>query len=69
MNLRALVVEIQDDGEGFVPGQEGVGLANVRSRLGLLYKGRHEFDILGAAGRGTLVVLRLPLEATVPGEA
>ena len=64
-----LVVEIQDDGEGFVPGQEGVGLANVRSRLGLLYKGRHQFDILGAAGRGTLVILRLPLDATVLGEA
>jgi sensor histidine kinase YesM len=64
-----LVVEIQDDGEGFVPGQEGVGLANVRSRLGLLYKGRHQFDILGAAGHGTLVVLRLPLDATVLGEA
>ena len=64
-----LVLEIQDDGEGFVPGREGVGLANVRSRLGLLYKGRHQLEILGAAGRGTLVILRLPLEATVPGEA
>jgi len=41
----------------------------VRSRLGLLYKGRHQFDILGATGHGTLVVLRLPLDATVLGEA
>jgi LytS/YehU family sensor histidine kinase len=59
----SLVLEIQDDGEGFVPGHEGVGLANVRSRLGLLYKGRHQLDILGASGRGTLVVLRLPFDA------
>ena len=57
-----LVIEIQDDGEGFVPGREGVGLANVRSRLGLLYKGKHQLDIPGAAGRGTLVILRLPLD-------
>ncbi len=58
-----LVIEIQDDGEGFVSGREGVGLANVRSRLGLLYKGKHRLDILGASGRGTLVILRLPLDA------
>ncbi len=57
-----LVLEIQDDGEGFVPGREGVGLANVRSQLGLLYKGRQQFDILGSLGHGTLVVLRLPLD-------
>ena len=56
--------EIQDDGEGYIPGREGVGLANVRSRLGLLYKGRHQIEILGASGRGTLVVLRLPLDIT-----
>ena len=64
----SLVLEIQDDGEGFVPGREGVGLANVRSRLGLLYKGRHQLDILGGPGRGTLVILRLPLNATGEGQ-
>ena len=56
-----LVLEIQDDGEGYLPGREGVGLANVRSRLGLLYKGRYQMEIIGAPGRGTLVTLRLPL--------
>ena len=56
----SLVLEIQDDGEGYVPGPEGVGLKTVRSRLGLLYKGRHQLDILGVVGRGTLVTLRLP---------
>jgi len=64
-----LVLEIQDDGEGFVPGREGVGLANVRSRLGLLYKGRTQLELLGAPGRGTLVVLRIPQEASPAGEA
>jgi len=65
----SLVLEIQDDGEGYIPGREGVGLANVRSRLGLLYKGRGQLDLLGAAGRGTLVVLRLPLDPVRAGEA
>jgi two-component system LytT family sensor kinase len=59
----ALVLEVQDDGEGYVPGREGVGLANVRSRLGLVYKGRHRMDIFGAPGRGTLIILRLPLDS------
>jgi LytS/YehU family sensor histidine kinase len=65
----SLVLEIQDDGEGFVPGREGLGLTNVRSRLGLLYKGKHQIDILGASGRGTLVILRLPLNATGEGQS
>jgi LytS/YehU family sensor histidine kinase len=63
-----LVLEVQDDGEGFVPGREGVGLANVRSRLGLIYKGRHQLSILGAPNRGTLVSLRLPLNLGGEGE-
>ncbi len=57
-----LVLEVQDDGEGFVAGREGVGLSNVRARLGLLYQGRHHIDILGASGKGTLVVLRIPMD-------
>ncbi|WP_306589694.1 sensor histidine kinase [Geothrix sp. 21YS21S-4] len=58
----SLVIEVQDDGEGFKAGREGVGLGNVRARLGLLYKGRHHIDLLGAPSRGTLVTLRLPLD-------
>lgn len=56
-----LVLEVQDDGEGFRPGREGTGLANVRARLGLLHGGRAELEILTAPRRGTLVALRLPL--------
>jgi sensor histidine kinase YesM len=69
LDSEALTLEVQDDGEGFVPGREGVGLANVRARLGLIYKGRQRLDILGAPGRGTLVTLRLPLDADGEGTA
>ncbi|MBK8794333.1 MAG: histidine kinase [Holophaga sp.] len=61
-----LVLEVQDDGEGFVAGREGVGLSNVRARLGLLYRGQHRIDILGASGKGTLVTLRLPMDVPSP---
>ncbi|WLT33085.1 sensor histidine kinase [Geothrix sp. PMB-07] len=57
-----LVLEIRDDGEGYLPGREGVGLANVRSRLDLLYKGRHRLEIKGSRGHGTQVTLRLPID-------
>jgi two-component system, LytTR family, sensor kinase len=59
----ALVLEIQDDGDGFTESREGVGLSNVRSRLGLLYKGRSQMEIHSIPGKGTLVILRLPLVA------
>jgi hypothetical protein len=62
-----LVLEVQDDGEGFTPGREGIGLGNVRARLGLIYKGRHQLDLFGMPGRGTLAVLRLPVD--LPEEA
>jgi LytS/YehU family sensor histidine kinase len=63
-----LVLEVQDDGEGFVAEREGVGLSSVRARLGLLYKGRHRIDILAASGKGTLVVLRFPMDSPETGE-
>jgi signal transduction histidine kinase len=56
-----LVLEVQDDGDGFTQGREGVGLSNVRSRLGLLYKGQGQLEIQSSTGRGTVVTLRLPL--------
>ena len=64
-----LLLEVQDNGEGFVAGREGVGLSNVRARLGLLYKGRHRIDILGMPGRGTLVTLRLPMDPAAEASA
>lgn len=60
----SLILEIQDDGLGFRPGREGVGLSNVRNRLGLFYKGSAQLELLGQPGTGTLVVLRLPGEVS-----
>lgn len=53
---------VDDDGAGlkavFVT---GVGIANVRSRLELMYPGRHRFEIAPRAGGGTRVEIELPL--------
>jgi signal transduction histidine kinase len=58
-----ILVAIQDDGKGI----DAARLANRNSWgiLGMIERTRHfggELDIKGAAGRGTTVVLRLPLE-------
>jgi len=55
-----LILEVQDDGEGFRSSREGTGLGIVRARLGLIFKGQCQLDLLGVPGRGTLVTLRLP---------
>ena len=57
-----LVCSVEDDGEG-IAGEfaTGVGLANVRSRLDLMYPGRHRFDIGPRADGGTRVDIDLPL--------
>jgi two-component system LytT family sensor kinase len=53
---------IEDDGVGIDPAfTPGVGLANVRSRLDLLYPGRHRFVIAPRPGGGTRVEIELPL--------
>jgi two-component system LytT family sensor kinase len=59
----ALEIAVRDDGPGSddyaaVHGN-GVGLANVRERLRVLYAGGHRFEI-GRASPGTLVRLRIP---------
>jgi GNAT superfamily N-acetyltransferase len=54
---------IDDDGGG--PGDgftAGTGLANVRSRLELLYPGNHRFAIGPRPGGGTRIELDLPLD-------
>ena len=40
----------------------GAQRTNVRARIALLYKGAPQIDILGVPGRGTLVVLHIPLD-------
>jgi LytS/YehU family sensor histidine kinase len=57
-----LLCVVEDDGAGFAPGFEaGVGLANVRGRLDLMYPRDHRFTIAPRAGGGTRVEIDLPL--------
>jgi hypothetical protein len=64
----ALEITLRDDGPGsadYAPksgGGHGVGLANTRERLRVLYGDRQSFTIRTCEPRGTLVTLRLPLE-------
>ena len=54
---------VEDDGVGFAAdAQPGVGLANVRERLALLYPDRHTWQIGSGSQSGTAVDITLPLE-------
>jgi hypothetical protein len=56
-----LICTVDDDGRGLAPGFEpGVGLSNVRSRLELMYPGRHRFSIEAGRIAGTRVEIELP---------
>lgn len=60
---RNLILEVEDDGEGLgrsTPGH-GIGTANTRARLELLYGEDQSFDLLPVATGGTLARIRLPL--------
>jgi len=57
-----LCCTVDDDGAGLKPDfAPGIGIANVRSRLDLLYAGRHRFEIAPRAGGGTRIEIELPL--------
>jgi len=55
-----LELTVEDNGAGFQPRPEGVGLSNTRSRLALLFKESHSIQISGNPDNGTCVVLRIP---------
>lgn len=62
-----LDIALRDDGPGspdYQPGGRGsgVGLANTRERLRVLYGERHHFEIRRLQPRGTEARLRIPLE-------
>jgi len=71
---RRLVVSVIDDGAGLAsatPGQ-GIGLANIRERLALLYGDRAGLELAEREPRGFLARLRIPLGAarvTLNGKA
>jgi two-component system LytT family sensor kinase len=62
-----LRLEVRDDGPGPPAAHaEGVGLANTRARLALLYGGAHEFALRAAPGGGALATLAFPLRGAAP---
>jgi signal transduction histidine kinase len=66
-----LVLEVRDDGSGFPPGDvstRGIGLANTRERLALLYGLRGVLRCDNPPGGGGRVTVRLPWR-TVDGTA
>jgi len=66
-----LLVEVEDDGVGMVPGRSsigqsrrsgtGIGIKNVRERLQVLYGDAAEVFIESRPGRGTKVALTMPV--------
>ncbi|HMR70602.1 MAG TPA: histidine kinase [Rubrivivax sp.] len=67
----AIVIEVEDDGRGFVAGGgSGVGLANTRARLVALFGGRAALELEAATPRGVIARVRLPrAEALADGPA
>lgn len=67
-----LVLTVRDDGPGpgtAAPPSGGVGLANTRDRLEVLYPGRGRLDLTEAPGGGTVAIVRLPYRRLSPGAA
>ena len=59
----SIVLQVRDDGGGLAPGySEGIGLGNLRARLGAMYGPAARLDVNDFAfdGRGVRVRIRLP---------
>ena len=66
-----LIIEVEDDGVGMEPGRRtageivrpgtGIGMRNVRERMQVLYGEAAEVEIESRPGRGTKVVLKMPI--------
>jgi two-component system LytT family sensor kinase len=60
------VIEVEDDGMGFVlarldePMASGIGLANVRERLAVIYGDQQRFSLTSEPGRGTTARIEVP---------
>jgi LytS/YehU family sensor histidine kinase len=63
-----LAVHVLDNGVGFMPkSDEGVGLANIRERLKVLYKGRAELIVSVPPAGGTCATIKVPYEIAPAG--
>ena len=64
-NSRA-IVEVEDDGMGFLlerldaPMASGIGLANVRERLWVIYGATYQLTLTSQPGRGTIARIEVP---------
>ena len=69
-----VMISVEDDGMGFTPERlsqpmsSGIGLANVRERLHVIYGAAYQLRLDSAPGRGTVAVVEVP-EATAPTRA
>jgi two-component system LytT family sensor kinase len=60
------VIEVEDDGMGFVldrlnqPMSSGIGLANVRERLRVIYGATYQLTLTSTPGKGTTAVIEVP---------
>jgi two-component system LytT family sensor kinase len=60
------VIEVQDDGMGFVldrleqPMSSGIGLANVRERLRVIYGASYQLTLTSEPGKGTIARIEIP---------
>lgn len=68
-----VVIEIEDDGMGFVldrleqPMSSGIGLANVRERLRVIYGATYQLALTSEPGKGTIARIEVPeLMAVAP---
>jgi two-component system LytT family sensor kinase len=65
------VIEVEDDGLGFFTGAleqpmtSGIGLANVRERLRVIYGATYQLKLTSEPGKGTLARIEVPELATV----
>jgi two-component system LytT family sensor kinase len=65
------VIEVEDDGMGFFaesldkPMSSGIGLANVRERLRVIYGATYQLKLSSEPGKGTLARIEVPELATV----
>jgi LytS/YehU family sensor histidine kinase len=65
-----LSVQVCDTGMGFAPNSKGgVGLANIRERLKVMYKDRAELVITVPAEGGTCATIRIPYEVAAAAPA
>ena len=77
IELGRLMIEVEDDGVGIVPGRSyssgvlqgaGIGLKNIRERLEVLFGDAALFDVTSRPGRGTKVTLVIPISEDHSGE-